>query len=90
MGAWRELIIVEDFQRRSCFEELFRAHAGAVRAYARRRIGRGDADDTVSEVFAIAWRRLDDVPEDARDGIRGAGSARSMAMQRRSVGCGSG
>lgn len=36
-----------------------------MRAYARRRIGRSAADDTVSEVFATAWRRLEDVPADA-------------------------
>ena len=46
-------------------ERLFYAHAGAVRAYARRRIDAAAADDTVAEVFATAWRRLDDVPEEA-------------------------
>ena len=56
---------MDEFQRRVRIEALFHAHAGAVRAYARRRIGATSADDTVSEVFAIAWRRLDDVPDQA-------------------------
>ncbi|HZU40148.1 MAG TPA: sigma-70 family RNA polymerase sigma factor [Solirubrobacteraceae bacterium] len=55
---------VEEFERRLRLEALFHAHAGAVRAYARRRVGRVAADDTVSEVFVVAWRRLDDVPDD--------------------------
>lgn len=46
------------------FEELYRAHAGAVRAYAIRRApSPAIADDVVSDVFLVVWRRLDDVPE---------------------------
>ncbi len=56
---------MEDAQRRSRLEGLFNAHAGAVRAYARRRVDPVAADDAVSEVFVIVWRRLEDVPEDA-------------------------
>jgi RNA polymerase sigma-70 factor, ECF subfamily len=44
------------------FEELYRAHAGAVRSYVARRIGPDEADDAVAEVFLVVWRRLDDVP----------------------------
>ncbi len=54
--------------RRRCLEELFNAHGAAVRAYALRRLGAGEsasADDVVSEVFAVAWRRIDAVPEGA-------------------------
>lgn len=36
-----------------------------VWAYAVSRAGRQVADEVVSETFAIAWRRLDDVPEPA-------------------------
>jgi RNA polymerase sigma-70 factor, ECF subfamily len=43
------------------FEQLFRDHHRDVLAYARRRVP-GDADDVVAEVFAVAWRRRDDVP----------------------------
>lgn len=48
------------------FEALYAAHAPAVRAYAMRRGPAADADDVVAEVFLIAWRRLGDVPPDAR------------------------
>jgi len=46
------------------FERLFAAHAGAIRAYARRRSGPSIADDVVSDVFLVAWRRLDELPDD--------------------------
>lgn len=65
MGGWRALRGVDEVQRRSRLEGLFNAHAGAVRAYARRRVDPAAADDAVSEVFVIAWRRLEDVPDDA-------------------------
>jgi RNA polymerase sigma factor (sigma-70 family) len=54
---------VSDRQR---FEAIYAEHAGAVRAYAMRRGPVTDADDVVAEVFLIAWRRLHDVPADAR------------------------
>jgi RNA polymerase sigma-70 factor (ECF subfamily) len=38
------------------FTELVRAHQVAVRTYVGRRIGPGDVDDVVAEVFAAAWR----------------------------------
>jgi RNA polymerase sigma-70 factor (ECF subfamily) len=65
---------MDDVQRRSRLEGLFSAHAGAVRAYARRRVDPVAADDAVSEVFVIAWRRLDDVPDDALPWLLGLAS----------------
>ncbi len=51
---------------RGRFEALFDAHERPVLAYAARRLARrSDAEDVVSETFAVAWRRLDDVPADA-------------------------
>jgi RNA polymerase sigma-70 factor (ECF subfamily) len=47
------------------FEALFRQHYGAVVRYAVRRVGREAADEIVSETFLVAWRRLDQVPENA-------------------------
>lgn len=44
------------------FDELFEQHFRPVLAYCRRRLPIADADDAASEVFAIAWRRLEDVP----------------------------
>ena len=55
-----------DAERR--LEDLFNAHGAAVRAYALRRLGPGgtaSADDVVSEVFAVAWRRINAIPEGA-------------------------
>ena len=40
---------------------LFENHYNEVLAYCTRRIGRTEADDVAAEVFAIAWKRLDDV-----------------------------
>jgi RNA polymerase sigma-70 factor (ECF subfamily) len=53
------------------FERLYRAHADAVFAYA---IARGSADaakDVVEETFLVAWRRLDDVPDEPRAWLLG-------------------
>ena len=40
---------------------LFERHYAEVLAYCVRRIGRNDAEEAAAEVFAIAWRRLDDI-----------------------------
>ena len=56
---------MDDLERRQQFERLFAAHAAAVRAYARRRVEAAVADDVTSEVFVVAWRRLEDVPDDS-------------------------
>jgi RNA polymerase sigma-70 factor (ECF subfamily) len=53
-----------------------------VRAYARRRVDAATADDTVAEVFAIAWRRLDDVPDEALPWLLGC-ARRVIAHQHR-------
>jgi RNA polymerase sigma factor (sigma-70 family) len=50
--------------RRARFEALFRELHPDVRAYARRRVPPEAVDDIVSETFLVAWRRLDEVPED--------------------------
>ena len=41
---------------------LFEAHHGTVLAYATRRAGAAAAADVAAETFAVAWRRIDDVP----------------------------
>jgi RNA polymerase sigma factor (sigma-70 family) len=50
---------------RAAFETLFRAHVGAVHAYALRRSDAATADEVVADTFLVCWRRLDRVPEDA-------------------------
>ncbi len=65
------------------FEALYAAHAGAVLAFARRRTTSAVADDVVSEVFIVVWRRLEDVPAEARPWLLGV-ARRSLANQSRS------
>ena len=40
---------------------LYELHYPEVLAYCVRRIGRNDADDAVAEVFAVAWRRHNEI-----------------------------
>src|SRR4051794_19683605 len=65
-------------------EMLHREHAGAVRAYARRRIGRDEADDAVADVFVVAWRRIGDVPAEPRTWLLGI-ARRVLANRHRSA-----
>jgi DNA-directed RNA polymerase specialized sigma24 family protein len=74
--------------REDRFEELFREHYRAVRGYALRRAPGDLAQDVVSETFLAAWRRLDDVPDDALPWLYGV-ARRVPANQRRSADRGS-
>lgn len=56
---------MSEIERRRRLEALFATHAPAVRAYARRRVPSGEVDDVTSDVFVVAWRRLEDVPDEA-------------------------
>ena len=47
------------------FVSLYERHAALVLAYARRRIGAAEAEDVLAETFLVAWRRRDEVPDDA-------------------------
>ena len=49
--------------RHDRFAAVYEANYHRILGYALRRTGRDDAADAVAETFAIAWRRLDDVPE---------------------------
>jgi RNA polymerase sigma-70 factor (ECF subfamily) len=64
------------------FEELYRTHAGAVLAFARRRAVAAVAEDVLSEVFLIAWRRLEDIPEQPLPWLLGV-ARRVLANRRR-------
>ena len=69
------------------FEVAFESHHRAVLAYAMRRVSsEADAEDIVAETFAIAWRRIDRLPE--IDGTLPwllAIARRVIANQRRSI-----
>jgi RNA polymerase sigma-70 factor (ECF subfamily) len=54
----------------------------ALLAYARRRVGLEQARDVVSETFLVAWRRFEEVPEDALPWLYGV-ARRVLANQRR-------
>lgn len=47
------------------FRLLYDDHAALVARYVARRISVDDVQDVVSETFLIAWRRLDDMPDDS-------------------------
>jgi RNA polymerase sigma-70 factor, ECF subfamily len=66
------------------FEGLFRENYGAVRGYALRRAAPDAAQDVVAETFLVAWRRLDDIPDDALPWLYGV-ARRVLANQRRSA-----
>lgn len=44
------------------FDRLYEQHHRHVLAYCARRAAPADADDAAAEVFAVAWRRREDVP----------------------------
>lgn len=46
------------------FESLYEQHLAPIGAYCLRRVGGVAAPDAVSQVFAVAWRRREEVPED--------------------------
>jgi RNA polymerase sigma factor (sigma-70 family) len=46
------------------FSQLWDSYARRVLAYASRHSDPDDAQDVVAETFLVAWRRLDDVPDD--------------------------
>jgi RNA polymerase sigma-70 factor (ECF subfamily) len=64
-------------------ETLFAEHADTVYRYCRVRLGPTDAQDAVSEVFIVAMRRLDEIPENAVAWLLGV-SRRVVANQLRS------
>lgn len=65
------------------FEDLYRAHARVVLAYAMRRLPREDAEEILTATFLTAWRRRNDIPAAALPWLLGV--ARNLiANQRRS------
>lgn len=63
------------------FDALFRAHYADLYRYAVRRCATSeDAEDLVAEVFAVAWRRLDDLPPGDEARLWLFGTARLLRM----------
>lgn len=72
----------------SRFSALFESHYDEVLRYCIRRIDRTGAEDAASEVFVVAWRRIDDLDWDtARPWLygiaRGVLANRARSMRRR-------
>ncbi len=55
------------------FEDVFRRHHRAVRAYVARRRPT-EADDVVAEVFTVAWRKREEIPEHVLPWLYGVAS----------------
>lgn len=45
------------------FRKVFDAHLSEVQRYCVRRLRPVDANDAVAEVFLVAWRRIDQIPD---------------------------
>jgi RNA polymerase sigma-70 factor (ECF subfamily) len=70
--------------RTQTFEQMFRDHYAAVRGYALRRTSPEAAQDAAAETFLVAWRRFEQVPDDARPWLLGV-ARRVLANERRST-----
>ena len=44
------------------FERVYRTYGRDIIAYCARRLPRDEAHDAAADVFAVAWRRIDDMP----------------------------
>lgn len=63
--------------RRTEFERLYLAYYQQITGYVRRRMAPHEADDVVSQVFAVAWRRFEHVPAPPDDRLWLFGVARN-------------
>lgn len=67
------------------FESFYNAHYREASAYVRRRVPEHEAPDVIAQVFAVAWRRFEQVPTPPEDRLWLFGVARrSVADYRRS------
>jgi len=48
------------------FENFYETHQRAVSAYCLRRVDAADAADATAQVFAVAWRKCNDIPDGER------------------------
>jgi RNA polymerase sigma factor (sigma-70 family) len=83
--------IARDAAEAERFEACFRRHYADLLAFALRRVeDRQAAEDAVAEIFAVAWRRRELIPEEARPwlfaiGLRVIANQRRSARRRRSL-----
>ncbi|GAA2660409.1 MULTISPECIES: RNA polymerase sigma factor [Actinosynnema] len=73
-----------DVEREERFRALHRECYPDLLRFVERRVVGGEAEDVVASAFLVAWRRLDEVPSDARPWLFGV-ARRAMANHRRGV-----
>lgn len=72
-------------ERSEKLTSLYETYCPRVLAYALRRTSMEEAEEVVAESFIVAWRRLDEVPDDPFRGCsRGETCARQPETGRRS------
>jgi RNA polymerase sigma-70 factor (ECF subfamily) len=53
---------MSDGDKKVSFRNIYEQHYSRIRSYCLRRMNQADAGDAVADVFAVAWRRIEDVP----------------------------
>lgn len=76
---------MDEVQARNLLTRLWVEHRNAVAAFAYRRAPRELVDDVVAETYLVAWRRISDVPRDARPWLL-AVARNVLSTQRRTGG----
>jgi RNA polymerase sigma-70 factor (ECF subfamily) len=71
-------------QHEQRFEAIYREHAAAVLAYARRRATAAVAEEVLADTFLVCWRRLDRVPEEPLPWLY-AVARKTLANERRAA-----
>lgn len=74
-----------DRDRRDQFEALYAEHHAAIYVYVYRRLpaALSEVPDVVAEVFAVTWRRLDEMPAGAETRLWLFGLARHLLLNHR-------
>lgn len=57
----------DDAARSASFERLYHARFPEIAGFVRRRADEADADDILAQIFTVAWRRFERIPEPPRD-----------------------
>lgn len=52
-----------EYEKKATYERLYAEHAKAVFSYCLRRTSTEEAKDAMADVFVVAWRRFDDIPD---------------------------
>jgi RNA polymerase sigma factor (sigma-70 family) len=75
----------EKSDRNQRFHDFYKERFRDVSGFVRRRVGASDAADVIAQVFAVAWRRFEQIPQPPEDRLWLFGVARrAVADHRRS------